>query len=119
MRDRLVIVLALALLVIEGAGLVWGGGAAVGASSGGPAAAAPRQGRAVAAAWSPDGDLIAGGDHSDLSGLVAVLDPQYEPPWSPDGRRIVFSGERGILVIGADGKGKRQIVKGGHAGAWR
>lgn len=85
------------------------------------------------ASYSPRGDRIAY-SYGDLStgrhGIrIAKVDgtpvrslshgPQWDPWWSSDGKRIAFTGEQGVFVIGVDGKGKRQIVKGGWAVAWR
>ena len=33
------------------------------------------------------------------------------PTWSPDGRKIAFSGGTGIFVMNADGSGKRLLTR--------
>lgn len=86
-----------------------------------------------AASFSPRGDRIAYSysdlGHSRFGIRIAKVDGtpvrslshgrQYEPLWSPDGTQIVFSGDHGLWVVAADGTGKHQIVRGGHAEAWR
>jgi hypothetical protein len=87
------------------------------------------------AAWSPDGMVaftgindgqlyVANADGATPVRLTNGLDRLYERPvWSPDGRRLAFSGELdgyiGIYVIQADGSGVRLVVanQGGSMGA--
>ena len=86
-----------------------------------------------AASYSPRGDRIAYSyadlGHSRFGMRIAKIDGtpvrslshgrQYKPLWSPNGKQIVYSADQGLFVIGSDGQGRRRIVKGGHAEAWR
>jgi Tol biopolymer transport system component len=101
-------------------------------------------GGAGGATWSPDGKLLAfwsersaPGDTSrglflmtarghllrrlTPRGLVASRDSD-PPTWSPDGRRIAFSGERrsqrGIWAVGRDGTHLRFLARDGFAPVW-
>ncbi len=47
-----------------------------------------------------------------LINLTQSKDSASSPAWSPDGRRIAFSGSRGIYVMDADGKNQNQITQG-------
>ena len=76
-------------------------------------------------AWSPDGRQIAfsawaQGDSGYVTRGIYVIDARGtglkrlsasggEPAWSPDGRRIVFSDEGDLLVMNADGSGRRSL----------
>jgi dipeptidyl aminopeptidase/acylaminoacyl peptidase len=65
-----------------------------------------------AAAWSPDGALLAydmGGDLyvMDAEGtarLVAEGGAFYGPAWSPDGRQLVVNAADGFAIVGLDGE---------------
>lgn len=77
-------------------------------------------------AWSPKGDLIAynrgneiwvmdprGGNRSSLTGWQTQ--PAFDPSWSPDGTKIVFSSidDRGITnlhIMDADGRNWRRLT---------
>lgn len=101
-------------------------------------------GGAGGATWSPDGKLLAfwseGSAPGDTSrglflmtarglltrrltprGLVASRDSDA-PSWSPDGRRIAFSGERrsqrGIWAVDSDGTHLRFLARDGFAPVW-
>jgi dipeptidyl aminopeptidase/acylaminoacyl peptidase len=91
-------------------------------------------------AWSPDGKLIAAVESTTVSDrqaaltsesivvidvrsgrpvrVVATVDPRDVawPDWSPDGRRIAFGNAR-LYVVGADGRGLRELG-GGCCPAW-
>ena len=61
----------------------------------------------------------AGAPRDDESG------PDYFAAWSPDGRSIVFTSDRGgngdLYVIGADGRGERELTTDDFrefGGAW-
>lgn len=81
--------------------------------------------------WSPLGDEIAytlvdRGDHGDIAAislsthrirhLTSGPADDWEPNWSPDGRDVVFArlppGGYGMMVIGSDGKGLRNLTSG-------
>ena len=92
-------------------------------TAGDPSGIATQQGSSWM--WSPDGRSIAiqwpSGDPRGLilnveivnvrNGEVRVLAQGSEPAWSPDGRRIAFISATGIDVIGADGSGRRRVVR--------
>ncbi len=82
-------------------------------------------------AWSPEGSVIAfshvtgialidiehalGGDRSSLRDITRAFGPQEYPNWSPDGKRLLFSGygESGsydIWVVNADGSGLHDLT---------
>ena len=71
--------------------------------------------------WSPDSSRLA----CDASGAagIAVADAATgkttfltqradAPSWSPDGRLIAFTDDRGLWVMNADGKSRRFLVRG-------
>jgi Tol biopolymer transport system component len=85
--------------------------------------------------WSPDGHLIAFNNearesglqiyvvHPDGSGLTRVTDPtngdhSFEPVWSPDSTKLLFSRVHGtqgsyqedLWIANADGKGLTQVT---------
>jgi Tol biopolymer transport system component/tRNA A-37 threonylcarbamoyl transferase component Bud32 len=88
--------------------------------------------------WSPDGAMIAyttqdtydimvqpgsGGElwrvdvgSGARSKLVDAEENPRQPDWSPDGKRIVFFGNRGITTVRADGSG---LAEAGLAYAWQ
>jgi TolB protein len=81
--------------------------------------------------WSPDGTHIAfvrlyrGGPgvyvvRPDGSGVRRIAGRQDEypsdPTWSPDSRRIAFTGADGISIVGADGSGRRALADGFDGG---
>jgi Tol biopolymer transport system component len=56
--------------------------------------------------------------------LVRIYDTR-SPRWSPDGRRVVFVGQRhegdgwiGVMTVRADGTGLRRVVRGGDYPGW-
>jgi uncharacterized protein (TIGR03067 family) len=86
--------------------------------------------------WSPDGSKIAfdagstlSGDHAphlyvvDASGSGQKdLGTGRQSSWSPDGKRLVFSGvspdRQGLCVIGADGAGFERLIPDAQWGKW-
>ncbi|MCX5767194.1 MAG: hypothetical protein NTZ43_08245 [Gemmatimonadetes bacterium] len=86
-------------------------------------------------AFSPDGKLLAytayrrGKDVIDILDIKSKdvvmrldtdLDAMVGPSWSPDGKKLVFSGSKSgltnIYMIDADGRNLRQLTKGWYAG---
>jgi Tol biopolymer transport system component len=76
-------------------------------------------------AWSPDGELIAFADADvmvvapDGSGLRTLVETRAERPgsyyeleWSPDGSELLFTCERDICVVNADGSDLRNLTAG-------
>lgn len=83
----------------------------------------------IAFVTSRDGDYAIYGMRGDGSRQVRLTDNpvddphspadvffQYEPDWSPDGQRIVFTSRRDgkshVYVMDADGSGSRQVTRG-------
>jgi TolB protein len=80
------------------------------------------QGDRFGMAWSPDGTRIA---FSSLNDKLEVMNADgtnahalgnnasyNKPAWSPAGSQIVFSNNKGLAVIGADGTGLHQLTHG-------
>jgi Tol biopolymer transport system component len=96
--------------------------------------------RSKAPAWSPDGRTIAYArgdgcedDYCDtpevwlapLGGEPRRLTTGRDPSWSPDGKRVAFAdgpiaflNEWFIAVIGADGRNRRVLARGGESPDW-
>jgi Tol biopolymer transport system component len=86
------------------------------------------------AAWSPDGSTIAftgggnddyanlwvmardGSDPHPLVGLRWLAEALFDPDYSPNGARIVFSFAEKIYTVRADGTGLRRLTGGGRVG---
>jgi Tol biopolymer transport system component len=110
-----VLVVAAALL----AGCTWGDGGSTATStlspSGPPSAAARRAGRIV---FSTAEDIyVVNGDGTGLRQLTTGPAAEFDPSWSPDGRRIAYRVDSGpaaadIFVMNADGSGQRRIASG-------
>jgi dipeptidyl aminopeptidase/acylaminoacyl peptidase len=115
LRRGLVLVVAAALL----AGCTWGDGGSTATStlspSGPPSAAARRAGRIV---FSTAEDIyVVNGDGTGLRQLTTGPAAEFDPSWSPDGRRIAYRVDSGpaaadIFVMNADGSGQRRIASG-------
>lgn len=113
------------LVLVVAAGLVAGCGggpggsvspAASASSPSRPAGAAPRRaGRIVFSTM--DDIYIVDADGTGLRQLTKGPAAEFDPSWSPDGRRIAYRVERGqqsadIYVMDADGSGQRRIARG-------
>src|SRR5262249_52894657 len=90
-------------------------------------------GRALQAAWSPDGSTILATIDLDGNSDIYALDPaggvvrrladspafDSSPAWAPDGTRIVFvssrSGDRELWTMAPDGSGQTQLTWTGGA----
>jgi len=78
------------------------------------------------ATWSPDEARIAYTAGSagiwiirvDGTGRRQLVNDARSSAWSPDGRRLAFSGAGGIFVVGVDGRGRRKLVGGGAGPQW-
>jgi Tol biopolymer transport system component len=115
LRRGLVLVVATAWL----AGCTSGGRVSTATSatspSGPPSAAPHRAGRIV---FSTTDDIyVVNGDGSGLRQLTTGAAREFDPSWSPDGRRIAYRVESGpaaadIYVMNADGSGQRRLVSG-------
>ena len=75
-----------------------------------------------------DGDIyVMNADGSQVTNVTNSSDQEFDPVWSPDGKRIVFGRCEGscpsflseVWVINADGTGLKQLTHGGgFPGAW-
>jgi Tol biopolymer transport system component len=75
----------------------------------------PRNGRIWPASWSPDGQKILyespGVWVVDADGLNEVhLGEGDSPVWSPDGSQVALATDNGLVVVNADGGGRRLLV---------
>jgi YD repeat-containing protein len=81
-----------------------------------PSSAAPhRAGRIVFSTM--DDVYVVNDDGTDLRQLTKGPAAEFDPSWSPDGRRIAYRVERGqqsadIYVMNADGSGQRRLAAG-------
>lgn len=115
LRRGLVLVVAAAWL----AGCTSGGRVSTATSatspSGPPSAAPHRAGRIV---FSTTDDIyVVNGDGSGLQQLTTGPAQEFDPSWSPDGRRIAYRAQRppaapDIYVMNADGSGQRRLASG-------
>jgi TolB protein len=81
---------------------------------------------AVEPAWSPNGRLIAFASRRDGPSHIYVMradgthvrrvthekSDDDGPAWAPDQRRIVFSRERGLFIVGSAGRPVRSLMRG-------
>ena len=57
--------------------------------------------------------------NADGSGVNALTAGKgSDPAWSPDGSKLAFTGDSGIIVMNADGTGAVQITTGGMQPTW-
>jgi YD repeat-containing protein len=80
-----------------------------------PSAAPNRAGRIVFSTM--DDIYVVNGDGTGLRQLTKGPAAEFDPSWSPDGRRIAYRVERGqqsadIYVMNADGSGQRRLASG-------
>jgi Tol biopolymer transport system component len=78
----------------------------------------------VVASWSSDGRKIAFASDRDGHGGIYVVNADGNgglhelthdggsPVWSPNGKRIAFVGDGGVVFINADGGGRRSLTRG-------
>ena len=92
----------------------------------------PRKWEAQYPAWSPDGKKIAftyvknGAfnvyvTNAEGSGVKQLTTGGFDnwPVWSPDSKQIAFNRGEGIWIVGADGRGRRELtVRGGAPMNW-
>src|ERR687888_1213770 len=119
LRRGLVLVVAAVL-----AGCTWGSGGSTATSATSPSrpprAAHGRAGRIV---FSTTEDVyVVNGDGTGLRQLTTGPAQEFDPSWSPDGRRVAYRVDPGlgasdVYVMNADGSGQRRIA-GGISPAW-
>ena len=90
-------------------------------NSGGPAWS-PRSGQLLFASDGYAGDgfeiCVMSADGSNPHRITNFAGDDTEPAWSPDGTRIVFTGDGGIYTMNASGSGRTLLVSGASQPAW-
>ena len=82
-------------------------------------------------AWSPDGQTIAYDTYGRDARfhLIYLVNPDgsnkrllardgREPTWSPDSKRLAYTGDFFIYMVDADGSGNRRLVREGESPLW-